>query len=61
MSFFGGTLVPLQTAGGGGSGYTAGSSTPVTIDGTFTGGVGSTAYTIADVIECLKKYNLLKN
>lgn len=43
------------------TGYTAGSSTAVTIDGKFTGNVGTTAYTIGDIVAVLKGLNLLKN
>ncbi len=35
-------------------GYTAGTSAPVTVDGTFAGSVGSAAYTIADIVNALK-------
>jgi len=40
-------------------GYTAGSSTAVTIDGKFTGNTGATAYTIADIVNALKKTGLI--
>jgi hypothetical protein len=41
------------------TGYTAGSSTAVTIDGTFTGHTGTSAYTIGDVVLALKQQGLL--
>lgn len=42
------------------TGYTAGSGTAVTIDGKFTGNVGTTAYTIGDLVAILKGLNLIK-
>src|SRR5208282_1574773 len=41
------------------SGYTPGNSTSVTIDGVFTGGTGSTAYTIGDLVAALKAQGLI--
>lgn len=39
----------------------AGSTTTVFLNTTYTGGVGSTAYTVGDIVLALKNYNLLKN
>lgn len=41
------------------TGFTAGISTPVLSDSTFTGGVGSTAYTIGDVVKHLKTIGII--
>jgi hypothetical protein len=40
-------------------GFTAGAGTTVTHLSTFTGNVGSTAYTMADVVKCLKNKGLM--
>lgn len=59
VGFYGTTPVAQQTAAAETTGYTAGTSTAVTIDGTFTGGVGATAYTIGDVVAALKNLGVL--
>lgn len=41
------------------SGFTAGSGTPVLDDSTFTGGIGSTAYNLNDIVKALKQSKLL--
>lgn len=41
------------------SGYTAGTGTAVTIDGKHTGGIGSTAYTLGDIVAALKDLGLI--
>ncbi len=41
------------------AGYTPGSSTAVTVDGTFQGGTGSSAYTIGDIVTALKALGVL--
>lgn len=52
--------VPQATPTAVTTGYTAGSSTAVTIDGKFSGGVGTTSYTIGDLVAILKACNLIK-
>lgn len=42
------------------AGYTAGVSTAVTIDGTFTGNAGPTGYTIGDVVATLKQLGVFQ-
>ena len=59
FGIFGASPVVQQTAHGVMTGFTAGSSTPVLADSTFTGGVGSTAYTIGDLFAAAKKYGWL--
>jgi hypothetical protein len=59
VGFYGAALTAQPTAGHVTTGYTAGSSTAVTIDGQFTGGSGSSAYTVADIVAALKKVGLI--
>ena len=58
-----GATVPSSqpTAAAETTGYAAGSSTAVTIDGTFTGGTGSTAYTVGDIVAALKTQGFIKS
>ena len=42
------------------TGYTTGTGTAVTIDGKFSGNVGTTSYTIGDLVAILKGLNLIK-
>lgn len=60
MAFFRSTPVGQPSSTGETSGVTAGAGTPVTDDATFTGGVGSTAYTISDIVKHLKNLGLLQ-
>ncbi len=60
VGFFGATPVVQPTAAGTTTGYTAGTSTAVTIDGTSTGGTGSTAYTLGDIVLALKSLGIIK-
>jgi hypothetical protein len=41
------------------TGFTAGTTTPVLDGSTFTGNTGATAYTIGDIVRCLKLYGLM--
>ena len=59
VGFFGVGPVTQPTAAAETTGYTAGTSTAVTIDGTFTGGVGTTAYTIGDIVAALKTLGVI--
>jgi hypothetical protein len=60
LSFYGVAAVTQRTAAGVTTGYTAGASTAVTIDGTFTGNVGATAYTIGDLVAALKALGFIQ-
>jgi len=59
IGFFGKAAILQPTASLVTTGYTAGASTTMTIDGKSTGGVGSTAYTFGDLIAILKNLGLL--
>lgn len=58
LGFWAATPVLRQTATGD-TNYSDSGATTVHSAGTFTGGVGSTAYTIGDVVKALKNYGLL--
>ena len=59
IGFFGATAVARQGTTGTASGFTAGAGTVVNDDSTFTGGVGSKAYRISDIVLALKNLGLL--
>ncbi len=59
LSFFGVTAVTQPTAAGNTTTVTAGSTTAVYVNTTFTGGTGSTAYTVGDVVKALKSLGLI--
>jgi len=59
LSFFGVTAVGQQTAAGNTTTSAAGSTTAVYTNTTFTGGSGSTAYTVGDVVKALKALGLI--
>lgn len=59
IGFFAATPVVQQNTTGTATGFTAGAGTTVTDQSTFTGGVGSTAYRISDVVRAMKQYGLL--
>jgi hypothetical protein len=59
IGFFGATNVVKYATTGTTAGFTAGASTAVLNDSTFTGNTGATAYTVGDLVRCLKQYGLL--
>ena len=61
VGFFGETPGQQPEADGTTIGFTANSGTALNFSTTFTGGVGSEAYPIGDVIRCLKELGLLKS
>jgi hypothetical protein len=60
MGFFRATPTGQPSSTGETSGVTAGTGTSINADATFTGGVGSTAYTISDIVRHLKNLGLLQ-
>lgn len=59
LGFFGTTPAIQQATTGTATGFTAGSGTAVNDDSTFTGGSGSKAYRISDIVLALKNLGLL--
>lgn len=59
LGFFGATASARLAAFGEVTGFTAGVSTAVLKDSTFTGNVGATAVTISDIVKAMKNYGLL--
>ena len=59
LGFFNASPVAQQSTTGTVAGFTAGASTAVLRDSTFTGNSGSTAYTIGDVVLALKNLGFL--
>lgn len=59
IGFFNATPVVQQSGAGETTGFTGGSGTTARDDSTFTGNVGSTAYTISDIVKALKNLGLL--
>jgi len=59
VGFYNTAPVAQQTHTGVTAGFTAGIGTAVNDDSTFTGNVGSGAYTIGDIVKALKNYGLL--
>ena len=57
---FGATPVIQQTPAANTTTSAAGSTTAVYVNTTFTGGSGSTAYTVGDLVAILKAHGLLK-
>jgi len=60
ISFFGSTPISRPTATGELAGYTANASVNVVYnESTFTGNIGASAYTLNDIVACLKNLGLL--
>ena len=59
IGFYNATPVVQQNTTGTTTGFTAGAGSAVDSAATFTGGVGSTAYTIGDVVKALKNLGLM--
>ena len=59
IGFFNATPVVQQSGTGETTGTTGGSGTALHTNATITGGVGSTAYTIGDIVKALKNLGLL--
>lgn len=59
LSLWNATPIVQPSSTGQTSGFTAGAGTPVVDASTFTGGVGSTAYTIGDIVRHLKNFGLI--
>ena len=59
VSFFGVTPVAQQVGTGSTTTSAAGSTTAVYVNTTFTGGVGTTAYTVGDLVAALKNLGLI--
>lgn len=60
IGLFGATPVAQQATTGTTTGFSAGSGTAAKDDSTFTGGSGSTAYTVGDVVLALKNLGVLE-
>ena len=60
VGFYGSTPVAQATPAGNVTTVAAGSTTNVFVNTTFSGGVGTTAYTVGDVVAVLKGMGLLK-
>ena len=59
LGAFGATPVPQQVSAGTTTGHTPVGGTTVSVPDTFTGGLGTSAYTIGDVVLALKKLGFL--
>lgn len=60
IGFFGATPVSQPTATGSTAGFASGSGTNITVDATFTGGLGTTAFTVDDIVRKFKEMGLFK-
>lgn len=59
IGFYGNTPIVQPSSTGETTGFTAGSGTAANDDSTFTGDVGSTAYTVSDIVAHLKNLGLI--
>jgi hypothetical protein len=59
LGFWNVTPVAQYQTKGTTAGFTAGSADTVTSDSTFTGNVGTRAYTIGDIVAALKKCGIM--
>lgn len=59
MGFYDAIPVAQPTAGGITAGFTAGAGTATKVDSTYTGGLGTVAYTTGDVVRALKQLGFL--
>lgn len=59
VAFFGATPVLQQATTGTVTGLTAGASTAVKVDSTYTGNTGTAAYTVGDLVLALKNIGIL--
>jgi hypothetical protein len=59
VGFYGTTPAAQHSTTGETTGFTGGAGTAARVDSTFTGNVGSTAYTISDVVKALKNIGLM--
>lgn len=59
LGFWGATPIAQPSSTGTTTGFTAGTGTGVNSDSTFTGGTGTKAYTIGDIVKHLKAMGLL--
>lgn len=59
VAFYGVTPTAQQNTTGTATGFTAGTGTPVLELSTFTGGVGTRAYNISDIVRALKTLGLI--
>lgn len=61
LGFWNATPVAQYAATGTTAGFTAGSGTAANSDSTYTGDVGSSAYTVGDIVAALKKCGIMAN
>ena len=59
VGFYGATGVAKQTTNANVAGFAAGGGTASKSDSVWTGGVGSTTYTVGDVVKVLKNLGLI--